>query len=128
MVKTSLPSAGVGGKVQAAPAGWSGTMRRWLAAIQPAEPALRMVASVGDGHRTVQVPLDEIRAVQVDDLAQVLDHRIARFMGSTSHVVRFVGGGELRYACNSGGQVIELSSAGVRASVSPERVVSFSAP
>ena len=66
-------------------------MRRWLAAIQPAEPALRMVASLDEGHRTVQIPLDEIRAVQVDDLAQVLEHRIPRIMGSTSHVLRFVG-------------------------------------
>ena len=103
-------------------------MRRWLAAIQPAEPALRMVASVDDGHRTVQIPLDEIRAVQVDDLAQVLDHRIARIMGSTSHVLQFVGGGELRYVYNSRGQVIELSSTGVHALVSAERVMSFSLP
>ena len=103
-------------------------MRRWLATLHPAEPALRMVASVNDGHRTVQIPLDEIRAVQVDDLAQVLEHRIVRIMGSTSHVVRFVGGGELRYVYNSRGQVIELFSTGVRASLSPERVVSFSAP
>jgi hypothetical protein len=87
-----------------------------------------MVASVNDGHRTVQIPLDEIRAVQVDDLAQVLEHRIARIMGSTSHAVRFVGGGELRYVYNSRGQVIELSSAGVHASVSPERVVIFAHP
>jgi hypothetical protein len=128
MIRASLPSAAVDANRPAAPAGWSRTMRRWLAAIQPAEPALRMVASVGDGHRTAQFPLDEIRAVQVDDLAQVLDHRIARIMGSTSHVVRFVGGGVLRYVCNSRGQVIELSSSGVRASVSPERVVSFSLP
>ncbi len=103
-------------------------MRRWLAAIQPAEPALRMVASLDESHRTAQIPLDEIRAVQVDDLAQVLDHRIARIMGSTSHVVRFIGGGELRYVYNSRGQVIELSSSGVRASISPQRVVSFSSP
>ena len=103
-------------------------MRRWLAAIQPAEPALCMLASLDDGHRTVQIPLDEIRAVQVDDLAQVLDHRIARFMDSTSHVLQFVGGGEPRYVCNNRGQVIELSPTGVRASASPQRVVSFSSP
>ena len=103
-------------------------MRRWLATTQPAEQALRMVASLDEGHRTMQIPLDEIRAVQVDDLAQVLDHRIARTMGITSHVVRFMGGGELRYVYNSRGQVIELSSTGVHASVSAERVVMFSAP
>jgi hypothetical protein len=123
-----VPSTGVGENGPAAPTGWSRTMRRWLAAIQPAEPALRMVASLDEGYRTVQIPLDEIRAVQLDDLAQVLDHRIARIMGSTSHVVRFIGGGELRHVYNSRGQVIELSSSGVRASVSPERVARFSAP
>ena len=128
MIRASLPSAAIDENRPAAPAGWSGTMRRWLAAIQPAEPALRMLTTVDDGHRTAQIPLDEIRAVQVDDLAQVLDHRIARIMGSTSHVVRFVCGGELRYVYNSRGQVIELFSTGVRASLSPERVVSFSAP
>jgi hypothetical protein len=128
MIRASLPSAAVDENRPAAPTGWSRTMRRWLAAHPPAEPALRMVASVDDGHRTVQIPLDEIRAVRVDDLAQVLDHRIARIMGSTSHVVRFVGGDELRYVYNSRGQVIELSSTGVRASVSPQRVVSFSSP
>ena len=103
-------------------------MRWWLAAIQPAESALRMVASLDEDHHTVQILLDESRAVQVDDLAQVLDHRIARIVGSTSQVVRFIGGGELRYAHNSRGQVIELSSSGVRASVSRERVVKFIAP
>lgn len=111
-----------------APLGWSTTMRRWLAAsTQPAEPALRMVVSVDDGERTLRVALDEISAVRVDDLAEVLEHRIARIVGSTSHVVRFIGGGELRYAYNSRGQVIELSAEGVRAAISPQRVVSFSA-
>ena len=128
MIRASLPHAPVDANQPAAPAGWSGTMRRWLAASQPAEQALLMVASLDDGDRTVQMPLDEIRAVQVEDLAQVLDHRIARIMGSTSHVLRFVGGGELRYVYNSRGRVIELSSTGVRASVSPERVVRFGAP
>ena len=128
MIRASLPSSAVEENRPAPPAGWSGTMRRWLAAIQPAEPALRVVASLDEGHRTVQIPLDEIRAVQVDDLAQVLDHRIARILGNTSHAVQFVGGGELRYVYNSRSQVIELSSSGVRASLSPERVVSFGAP
>jgi hypothetical protein len=68
---------------------------------------------VDEGHCTVQIPLDEFRAVRANNLAPVLDHRIARVMGSTSHVLRFVGGGELRYAYNSRGQVIELSSSGV---------------
>jgi hypothetical protein len=111
-----------------APTGWSETMRRWLASTQPLESAMRLVVSAHDGDQTVRVALEEIRAVRVDDMAQVLAHRIARIMGSTSHVVQFIGGGELRYVHDNQGQVIELSSAGVRVSISPQRVLSFGVP
>ena len=105
-----------------APPGWSTTMKRWLAgASGRSDPAVRWMAAIDDGSGMSQVSLDEIRAVRVEDLSQVLDHRIARIMGSTSHVIRFIGGGELRYAYNSRGQVIELSAVGVRGAVSPSR-------
>lgn len=48
-------------------------------------------------------------------------------MGSTSNLLRFVGGGEVRYIFDSRGRVIELAAVGVRASMSPQRVVSFGA-
>ena len=111
-----------------APPGWSTTMKRWLAgAADRADTAVRWTAAIDDGNCTSQVSLDEIRAVRVEDLSQVLDHRIARIMGSTSHVIRFIGGGELRYAYNSRGQVIELTAKGVKGAVSPNRVVTFGA-
>jgi hypothetical protein len=111
-----------------APLGWSTTMKRWLAqTASQMDPAVRWIAVIDDGNGASQVSLDEIRAVRVEDLAQVLDHRIARIMGSTSHVIRFIGGGELRYAYNSRGQVIELSATGVKGAVSPGRVVTFGA-
>ena len=88
---------------------------------------MRWMAVINDGDGTSQVSLDEIRAVRVEDLSQVLDHRIARIMGSTSHVIRFIGGGELRYAYNSRGQVIELSATGIKGVVSRNRVVTFGA-
>jgi hypothetical protein len=111
-----------------APLGWSTTMKRWLAqTASQMDPAVRWIAVIDDGNGASQVSLDEIRAVRVEDLSQVLDHRIARIMGSTSHVIRFIGGGELRYAYNSRGQVIELSATGVKGAVSPGRVVTFGA-
>ena len=111
-----------------APLGWSTTMKRWLArtASRP-DPAVRWTAMIDDGSAASQVALDEIRAVRVEDLSQVLDHRIARIMGSTSHVIRFIGGGELRYAYNSRGQVIELSATGIRGVVSANRIITFGA-
>lgn len=103
-------------------------MKRWLAGTTDrTDPAVRWTAAIDDGSGPSHVSLDEIRAVRVEDLSQVLEHRIARIMGSTSHVIRFIGGGELRYAYNSRGQVIELSAAGVKGAVSPTRVVTFGA-
>lgn len=111
-----------------APLGWSTTMKRWLAGTTSrTDPAVRWIAAIDDGSGMSQVSLDEIRAVRVEDLSQVLDHRIARIMGSTSHVIRFIGGGELRYAYNNRGQVIELSATGVKGAVSPNRIVTFGA-
>jgi hypothetical protein len=111
-----------------APLGWSTTMKRWLAqTTQRMDPAVRWIAVIEDGRGSSQVSLDEIQAVRVEDLSQVLEHRIARIVGSTSHVIRFIGGGELRYAYNSRGQVIELSATGIKGAVSPSRVVTFGA-
>ena len=111
-----------------APLGWSTTMKRWLAGTTgQTDSAVRWMAAIDDGSGTSHVSLDEIRAVRVEDLSQVLEHRIARILSSTSHVVRFIGGGELRYAYNSRGQVIELSATGVKGAVLPNRVVTFGA-
>jgi hypothetical protein len=109
-----------------APLGWSATMKRWLAqTTHRMDPAVRWVAVIEDGSGSSQVSLDEIQAVRVEDLSQVLEHRIARIVGCTSHVIRFIGGGELRYACNHRGQVIELSATGIRGTLSPSRIVTF---
>ena len=111
-----------------APIGWSATMKRWLArTTDQIDPAVQWMAVIEDGSGTSQLSLDEIRAVRVEDLSQVLEHRIARIVGSTSHVIRFIGGGELRYAYNNRGQVIELSATGIRGVVSPSREVTFGA-
>ena len=109
-----------------APLGRSLTMNRWLArTTNRVDPAVRWMAAIDDGCATSDVSLDEIRAVRVEDLSQVLDHRIARTLGGTSHVIGFIGGGELRYAYNDRGEVIELSATGIKGDMSPSRVVTF---
>jgi hypothetical protein len=105
-------------------------MRKWLAKStkQPPAPALHIVVPVTKGGRTVLIALDEVSAVRIDDATQVVEHRITNFSGGTmAHVVRFVGGGELRFTKNSYGQLVELATERVRASICPERVLSVRA-
>jgi hypothetical protein len=111
-----------------APRGWSATMKRWLASsTERLEPAIRWTAPIDDGHGPCQICLDEIRAVGVEDLAQIVEHRIDRLPGRTVHWLRFVGGGELRYAVDGRGQVVTLCATGIRGSVSPGRILTFGA-
>ena len=103
-------------------------MKRWLASsTERVPPAVRWTALIDDGHGPYQVCLDEIGAVGIEDLAQVLEHRIARAAGRTSHWLRFVGGGELRYTVDGRGQVVELCATGIRGAVSHGRVLTFGA-
>jgi hypothetical protein len=44
---------------------------------------------------------------------------------STTHVVRFLDGGELRYACDHLGQLTELASLGLRSTVTDDCTVVF---
>ena len=109
------------------PRGWSRTMRRWLAAQaaqdQVAEHWTAMVFDQPGG--PVRIPLEAIKAVTVGNLSQVLDHRITRSLGRTAHVLRFLEGGELRYACDHLGRLTELASLALRCTVSDDCTVVF---
>ena len=80
-----------------------------------------------DAHGNILADLPRIRSVGIADLANVLSHRIVRIVGSTSHHVHFVGGGELRYVYNSRGELIELEAYNMKGSISPDLCVTFSA-
>lgn len=54
-------------------------------------------------------------------------HHVNRIAGSTSHVVRFIGGGVLRFAYNEQGKLIEPSGRHVSARVSADNAIVFSA-
>jgi hypothetical protein len=112
------------------PRGWSLTMRRWLAAQaaqnQVVEHWTAMVLDQPGG--PVRIPLEAIKAVTVGNLSQVLDHRITRSLERTAHVVRFLDGGELRYACDHLGRLTELASLALRCTVSDDCTVVFNPP
>lgn len=73
----------------------------------------------------VRSPLESIKAVTVRNLSQVLDHRITRSLERTAHVVRFLEGVELRYACDHLGRLTELASLALRRTVSDDCTVVF---
>jgi len=71
--------------------------------------------------------LEQIRKVGIADLTQVQSHSTTRIAGSTSHVVRFIGGGLLCYAYAESGMLIELSGRHLCGSLSPQNDLIFSA-
>ena len=69
--------------------------------------------------------LPQIKSVGITDLTQVLGHQIVCTVGLVSHHVRFAGGGELRYAYNTRGELIELYGFKVEAKMSPDGQLFF---
>jgi hypothetical protein len=66
-----------------------------------------------DGADHVTLNLHCIREVGVTSLAEVLSHDIATVAGFASHCIRLINGGQVNFAFNQAGQVVELS--GIRA-------------
>jgi hypothetical protein len=63
-----------------------------------------------DQNRNVKLDLATIEAVGIHNVIEVESHQINRVLGSTSHYIRFHGGGEVRFAYNDQGKLIELSA------------------
>jgi hypothetical protein len=61
-------------------------------------------------NRNVKLDLEAIESVGIHNVIEVESHQITRIAGSTSHFIRFHGGGEVRFAYNDQGKLIELSA------------------
>jgi hypothetical protein len=61
-------------------------------------------------NRDVKLDLEEIQSVGIYNVIEVETHQITHVAGSTSHFVRFHGGGEVSFAYNHQGKLIELSA------------------
>lgn len=94
---------------------WDPNLRPWLQ-TRAADP--RGVAATNHSHSGPDthavVALAHAPAVTIADIGDVLRHDVVRIARSTSHTVRFVGGGVLRYAYNDRGELIELSTQHLR--------------
>ena len=75
--------------------------------------------------RNVNLDLETIGAVGIHDVIEVETHQITRVMGSTSHFVRFHGGGEVSFAYNHQGKLIELSAKNCAFSLSNKNELLF---
>ena len=71
------------------------------------------------------IGLKKISSVGIYNLMEVENHAITNIVGSVSHYVRFFGGGEVRFAYNNSGQLIELAATNVIATVSSESEIMF---
>jgi hypothetical protein len=86
------------------------------ASIEKGEDGSAQVRTAGgatidiSNERNVELNIETIQSVGIYDLSEVEGHLINQVLGSTSHLVRFHGGGELRFAYNQQGKLIELSA------------------
>ena len=67
-----------------------------------------------------------IRKVGIGNLCDIESHAITRIANSTSHFVRFIGGGDLQYAFTDKGELLQLSGHGIQFSITDEGVVDAS--
>lgn len=62
----------------------------------------------------IELDLHCVQSVGLDNLCDVQSHTINRIACSTSHVIRFFGGGHVQFAYNDQGQLLEFSGLGVQ--------------
>jgi hypothetical protein len=100
--------------------------------IQPTPPAggpdreLNAGVFSFDGQGNLTCELDNVRAVGIASLAEVRRHDIVPVAGLVSHHLWLHGGGEVRFAYNNRGQIIELSADKVSVQLTPDRQLVFS--
>lgn len=78
-----------------------------------------------DGSLEVDLKKIRLTSVGIKNLVDVTEHHITTIVGSRSHLVRFVNGGELQFAYNASGQLIELSTFKLTVTLSPKNAISI---
>jgi hypothetical protein len=68
----------------------------------------------------IAATLPQLKGVGLLNLCEVASHQITRIARSTSHVVRFHGGGYVQFAYNDAGVLIELSGWRISAQVAAD--------
>ena len=83
-------------------------------------------AAITMGDDGISINLEEIKSVGIKNVIDVEVHQINTIVGSRSHYIRFNGGGEVKFAYNQKGQLIEFSGKNVSLNLTPENELLFS--
>ena len=67
--------------------------------------------------KPVSMHMESITAVGIENIVEVEQHTINKAFGSVSHLVKFRGGGEIRFSYNAKGDILEFSTKNVDAHV-----------
>jgi hypothetical protein len=76
---------------------------------------------------SVSLDFQHIKSIGIHSIIDVQAHNINPLLGSVSHFVKFHNGGELRFAYNQAGQLLELSFTQLHANIVDGNRVMFSA-
>ncbi len=82
-----------------------------------------IVAKAVDGNW--EISIRQVKAIGIDNLLDIEVHSINNIANSTSHFLRFRGGGELRFSYNQAGQILEFSWDRLNVAVSPDGEIKF---
>lgn len=72
--------------------------------------------------------LPTVTSVALANLCEVHSHDVLRVAGMVSHSVRFVDGGQLRFAYNTRGELVDLHCRGVCVAMTPDGCVMAGMP
>lgn len=72
----------------------------------------------------VALHIDTIKSVGLENLTDVESHTINRVFNSVSHLIKFHGGGEVRFSYNARGEILDFTASKVDAFIANgERLV-----
>jgi len=81
-------------------------------------------SKTGTSDKPVHMHFGVIKSVGVENLLDIEAHVINRVFNSVSHLVKFVGGGEVRFSYNDKGEILEFMGQRVDAQIiNGERLV-----
>jgi len=89
--------------------------------IQPEGELTRKVNADGSlsisSKQPVNLHIASIKSVGVENLVDVESHTINRVFNSVSHLIKFHGGGEVRFAYDARGELLEFTGSHIDAEV-----------
>jgi hypothetical protein len=89
--------------------------------IQPEGELTKQVNADGSlsitSKQPVNLHIESIKSVGVENLIDVEVHAINRVFNSVSHYIKFHGGGEVRFAYDANGELLEFTGSNIDAEV-----------